>query len=478
MTSLDLHLLLPSLLLVVFAIGSLGLAALRPRAEITKPTTLILAGVFAAMALWIGTSRGEANAFGGLVRSDAFARYMQVAMLLSGAAVLVAASEVLTRRGADRVQFPGLVALSMAGMLLMAGAGDLMVLYLGSEMQGMAMLALVAMNRRGSKSAEAGLKAGLYGLMVSAVLLFGLSLLYGATGSTRLTDMAQALHSDEAGAIFLIGLALTLGGFGARLALVPFHMRRADLQEGAPAPVSALLGTAGMLASFAALARLLFDGMGEASQVWGPILGLLAIASLAVGGFGALEQRNIRRVFGYGAIGHMGFAMVGLATGSEEGLVASLIYLSVVTLASIGTDAFVMAMERLGRQVTDVASLSQFASADPTRALALTGLLMAHGGLPPVVGVLARILVLMAAFEAGLIWLALAAGLLSVMAMLPVLRMIWLMYFGAEESEIEASMGLGGWLVMIGAALIVTLGAFGLWGLDGIAAQAAAPFFN
>lgn len=475
----DLQTILPELILAVYAMLALVGAVYTGKDNLTGPITWLTAGLMAVLAIWIATSNAPAtDAFGGMFLSDAYARYAKVAILISAAAVLLVGQEAVARRGLARFEYPLLITLATVGMMMMVSAGDLMLLYMGLELQSLALYVVAAMNRDSLKSTEAGMKYFVLGALSSGLLLYGASLTYGYAGTTLFSGIVGAATGGELSLGLLIGLVFVSAGLAFKISAVPFHMWTPDVYEGAPTPVTAFFATAPKLAAMGLFARVLFDAFGGAVGDWQQIIALMAILSMALGAIAAIGQTNIKRLMAYSSISHMGFALMGLSAGTALGVQAMLVYMAIYLTMNVGTFAFIMSMERDGKPVTEIASLNQFAKGEPLKALAMLMLLFSLAGVPPFVGFFGKLYVLQAAVDSGLTWLAIGGVIASVVSAFYYLRIVYYMYFGQTEGHAEAPMSPAAWVALMGSAAIMILGVVNLFGIETAAAAAAQALVN
>ncbi len=480
MTSFDLQAIFPELILALYAMLALLGAVYTGKDNMTSLVTWVTAAVMAALALWIGLSEPvSGEAFGGLLRVDAYARFGQVGVLLAGAAVLLAGMEPMARRGLARFEYPVLVALATVGMMIMVSAGDLMSLYMGLELQSLALYVVAALNRDSVKSTEAGMKYFILGALSSGLLLYGASLAYGYAGTTHFSGIVTAATDGHLGLGLLFGLTFVAAGLAFKVSAVPFHMWTPDVYEGAPTPVTAFFATAPKLAAMGLFGRVMFDAFGQAVDDWQQIIALMALLSMFLGAIAAIGQTNIKRLMAYSSITHMGFALLGLAAGSAYGVQAMLVYMAIYLTMNVGVFAFIMSMERDGKPVTEITALNQYAKAEPIKALAMLVLFFSLAGVPPMVGFFGKFYVLNAAVQAGYTWLAIAGVIASVIGAYYYIRIVYLMYFGeAEGSTLETPMSAPAWVMLMGSAAIMVLGVINLLGVEGAAAAAAAALIN
>ena len=477
----DLNIILPEILLSVYAMGALLVAVYTTKDRLAPMLVWITSGVMLALALWIATSGGgNVTAFGGMFINDAFARFAKVAILLSAAAVLVMSQEYMSRRSLLRFEYPLLVALSVVGMMMMVSAGDLMALYMGLELQSLSLYVVASLRRDSVKSTEAGLKYFVLGALSSGLLLYGASLTYGYAGTTAFPGIIAAASAGEHLSIgLLLGMVFLAAGLAFKVSAVPFHMWTPDVYEGAPTPITAFFATAPKLAAMGLFARVLHDAFGTAVGDWQQVIALLSVLSMFLGAVAAIGQRNIKRLMAFSSIAHMGYALMGLAAGSVLGVQAMLIYMAIYVTMNVGTFAFILSMERDGQPVTDINSLNMYSRRDPAKALAMLVLLFSLAGVPPLVGFFGKFYVLQAAYEGGLAWLAVAGVVASVIGAFYYLRIVYYMYFGEEPAEAldtGASPLLYGFLMA--SAAIMVLGVVNLFGIEGPAQAAALGLVN
>ncbi|SNR42375.1 NADH-quinone oxidoreductase subunit NuoN [Puniceibacterium sediminis] len=481
MIQADLNVILPEILLSVFAMLALVGAVYTEKDKLAPMLVWATSGLFIALAIWIGASGqgGTHVAFNGLYVDDAFSRFSKVVILLSAAAILLMSQDYMTRRGLLRFEYPVLVTLSVVGMMMMVSAGDLMSLYMGLELQSLALYVVASLRRDSVKSTEAGLKYFVLGALSSGLLLYGASLTYGFAGTTLFSGIIQTVKAGELSVGLLFGLVFLISGLAFKVSAVPFHMWTPDVYEGAPTPVTAFFATAPKVAAMGLFARMLHDAFGGAVGEWGQVVALISVLSMFLGAFAAIGQRNIKRLMAYSSIAHMGFALMGLAAGTELGVQAMLIYMTIYVTMNVGTFAFILSMERDGQPVTDIASLNMYSKKEPGRALAMLVLLFSLAGVPPLVGFFGKLYVLRAAYDAGFAWLAVAGVVASVIGAFYYLRIVFYMYFGDETDE---GLDSGGspmlWGFLMASAFVMVAGVVNLFGIEGAAAAAAATLVN
>lgn len=479
MISVDMQTVLPEIALAVFAMLAL-LAGVYTGKDKTAPMMVwVTSVVFVLIAAVIGYGgSGTTTAFGGTFVDDAFARFAKVVILLSAAAVLLMSQDYMTKRGLLRFEYPLLVALSVVGMMVMVSAGDLMVLYMGLELQSLALYVVAALRRDSVKSTEAGLKYFVLGALSSGLLLYGASLTYGFAGTTLFTGIiASAEGGVSLGLLF--GVVFMLAGFAFKVSAAPFHMWTPDVYEGSPTPVTAFFATAPKVAAMGLFARVVHDAFGGIVGDWQQIVAFLSVVSMFLGAIAAIGQTNMKRLMAYSSISHMGFALMGLAAGTAFGVQAMLIYMAIYVTMNVGTFAFILSMERDGRPVTDISALNQYAKVEPLKALAVLLLMFSLAGVPPLVGFFGKFYVLRAAYEAGLGWLAVAGVVASVIGAFYYLRIVFFMYFGEQQDEpLDRGMPPVLWGFLVASATIMLVGIVNLFGIEPLAQAAAATLVN
>jgi NADH-quinone oxidoreductase subunit N len=479
MTSADISAVLPEILLSVYAMAALMFGVYTTKDKAAPLLAWVTSAVFVVLGLMVGFGgAGTDRAFGGMFIDDAFSRFAKVMILFSAAAVLLMSEEYMSRRGILRFEYPILVALSVVGMMVMVSAGDLMTLYMGLELQSLALYVIASIRRDSAKSTEAGLKYFILGALSSGMLLYGASLTYGYAGTTTFEGIFSVVEAGEISLGLLFGLVFLITGLAFKVSAVPFHMWTPDVYEGAPTPVTAFLATAPKVAAIALFARLVFDAFGGVTEDWRQIVALLSVLSMFLGAVAGIGQRNIKRLMAYSSIAHMGYALMGLAAGTAFGIQAMLIYMAIYIVMSVGTFAFILSLEKDGEPVTDILSLHMFARRDPTRAMAMLILLFSLAGVPPLLGFFAKYYVLLAAVQAGLAWLAVAGVIASVIGAFYYLRIVYYMYFGEERDGADAGGSPVLWGMLVASAAIMVVGVVNLFGIEAWAAAAAATLVD
>ena len=479
MIQADLNAILPEIVISVYAMLALLGAIYTGKDRLSGALTWLTAAVMALVAMWIALSGQGINvAFGGMFHDDGFARFAKVTILLSGAVVLVMSQDYMARRGLARFEYPVLVALATVGMMVMVSAGDLIALYMGLELQSLALYVIAAFRRDSVKSTEAGLKYFVLGALSSGLLLYGASLVYGFAGTTLFSGIIAAAGEGYTPLGLLFGLSFMVAGLAFKISAVPFHMWTPDVYEGAPTPVTAFFATAPKVAAMGLFARVLHDAFGGVSHDWGQIIAMLSVLSMFLGAVAAIGQTNIKRLMAFSSIAHMGYAMIGLAAGTALGVQSMLTYMAIYVTMNIGTFAFILAMEKDGQPVTDISALNLYAKREPARALALLVLLFSLAGVPPMLGFFAKLGVWQAALEVDMVWLVVASAVASAIGAFYYLRIVFFMYFGAEGETLQTARAPVLWMCLMGSALVMVVGVVNMFGLESVAAAAAATLVN
>ena len=417
------------------------------------------AGFVAVVVLW--QRDGEGTAFGDQLVMDGLALFTAAVVLGSVALAAPTLPRYCQRVGIDSAELCVLTLLAAAGAVVMAGAADLIVLFLGLETMSIAAYVMAALNLRRLESLEAGLKYFVLGAFSTAFLLYGIALVYGATGTTSLDGIAGYLDTFLVlrDGMLLAGVAMLLVGLGFKVAAVPFHAWAPDVYVGAPTPVTALMASAVKAAGFAALIRVFVDALGVRADDWQPVVFALACATLAVGSVLAAVQSDAKRILAYSSISHAGFILVGVQAASDTGVAAVLFYLAAYAVIAVGSFTVVAVLSGRADDRTGLAALAGLGSRRPALALGLTILLLAQAGVPFTSGFVAKFSVISAAVEARSYWLAIVAMVSAVVAAFAYLRVVVAMYFGdagtddAEADDASPAMGLGAASVIVVAVL-------------------------
>jgi NADH-quinone oxidoreductase subunit N len=398
--------------------------------------TILLLVIVGALVVWLPGDK--LVTFGGSFVVDGFAKFMKVLALIGGVAVMVISPSYFRREGQERFEYAILILFSTLGMMVLVSAADLIALYLGLELMSLSLYVLACSNRDSVRSAEAGLKYFVLGALSSGMLLYGCSLIYGFTGTVSFEGIAAAAKQGNIGLIF--GLVFLFAGLCFKISAVPFHMWTPDVYEGAPTPVTAFFASAPKVAAIAIFIRAAVGAFPGIVAEWQQILVFVSIASMALGAFAAIGQRNIKRLMGYSSIGHMGFALIGLAAGTAEGVQGVLVYMGIYLTMTLGTFAVILAMRRGDVMVEEISDLSGLARTQPALAFFLAMLLFSLAGIPPLAGFFAKYFVFLAAIKAGLYVLAVIGVVTSVVGAYYYLAIVKIMYFD-EPAPRFAPMG-------------------------------------
>lgn len=424
----------PELVLAVGAMALLMLGAFRgpQTTQLVTGLAVALLGVTGALIFWLPA--GKLTTFGGSFIVDDFARFLKVLALLgSGTALILSRGYLATQ--AKIFEYAILIMLSTVGMMVLISAGDLIMLYLGLELMSLALYVVAASHRDDTKSTEAGLKYFVLGALSSGMLLYGASLVYGFTGTVSFAGIAAEAKTGSLGILF--GLVFLLAGLCFKVSAVPFHMWTPDVYEGAPTPVTAFFASAPKVAALAVFTRVALTAFPGMVLEWQQIVVFVSIASMALGSFAAIGQKNIKRLMAYSSIGHMGFALVGLAAGTEQGAQGVLIYIAIYVAMTLGTFSIIIAMKRNGKAVETISDFAGLSRTNPLLAFFFAMFLFSLAGIPPLAGFFAKFYVFLAAIKAGLFTLAVIGVLTSVVGAFYYLTIIKVMYFDEPKEAME-----------------------------------------
>jgi NADH-quinone oxidoreductase subunit N len=463
------------LLLVVAWVGDRASRAI----TLAAVAVLTACAFLVAPALCAGASGPDTIAFSGQYRADAFASFAKLLIYGGAAAALIVAPAFFERVRAMRAEYPILILLAVCGMGLMVSATDLLTLYIGLELTSLSQYVLAAFLRTDERSAEAGLKYFVLGALASGILLFGVSLVYGFTGSTNFEAIRAALDGPlSTGEMF--GLVFVLAGLAFKIAAVPFHMWTPDVYEGAPTPVTAFFASSPNIAAMALLMRVAIVAFGQQVQAWQPIVIFAALASIVVGALGAIGQKNIKRLLAYSAINNVGFILIGLAAATPQGAASMLTYLAIYLAMAVGSFvAVLMLKNEQGEPVEAIADLSGLSRTRPLLAAALAMLMFSLAGIPPLFGFWGKFVVFKAAVEANLIALAAIGIAASVIGAFYYIKIVKVMYFDEPAGTITGRSECAyGALLAVSAVVLSPLGYLLTKWLDGLATGAAAALFH
>jgi NADH-quinone oxidoreductase subunit N len=426
---------LPELVLAVGAMVLLMLGAYRGEGMTRLVTTLAVVLLVVTGALVLMLPAGKLATFGGSFIVDDFARFMKVVAIIGSAVTLVVSTEFLSDPSRRIFEYSILVLLSTLGMMVLISAADLIMLYLGLELMSLALYVVAASNRDNVKSTEAGLKYFVLGALSSGMLLYGASLIYGFTGTVEFAGIAAAVKTGSVGIVF--GLVFLLAGLCFKVSAVPFHMWTPDVYEGAPTPVTAFFASAPKVAALAVFTRVTLTAFPGIVPQWQQILVFVAIASMALGSFAGIGQKNIKRLMAYSSIGHMGFALVGLASGTVEGAQGVLIYAAIYVAMTLGAFTVILIMKRNGQAMEEISDFAGLSRTNPLLAFFFAMLLFSLAGVPPLAGFFGKWYVFVAAIKSGLFTLAVIGVLTSVVGAFYYLSIVKVMYFDEPAGQIE-----------------------------------------
>ena len=418
---------LPEIVLGLGAMALLMLGAFRGKAPVRVVDYAAIALLIIAGAILLALPGGRLVSFGGSFVVDDFARFLKILALLGSAAAIAMSLDYAARERQERFEYSVLILLSTLGMLMLISAADLIALYLGLELMSLPLYVVAASHRDSLRSTEAGLKYFVLGALSSGMLLYGASLVYGFTGTVSFAAIAQTAGHGGVGLIF--GLVFLFAGFCFKVSAVPFHMWTPDVYEGAPTPVTAFFAAAPKVAGIAMFVRTAVMAFPGITNEWQQIVVFVAIASMALGSFAAIGQRNFKRLMAYSSIGHVGYALVGLAAGTPEGVQGVLFYMAIYITMTLGVFAVTLSMRRSTGMVESIDQLAGLARTHPTMAFLLAMLLFSMAGVPPLAGFFGKFYVFLAAIKAGLYVLAVLGVLASVVGAYYYLAIVKVMYF-------------------------------------------------
>ncbi len=434
----------PALAEIILAIGAMALLMLGvfrgDGASRSVSVGAILLLIVAAFAV-ISQPEGRTLTFGGAFVMDGFAVVMKCLVLLGSAVAIVMAQGFMARENIDRFEFPVLIVLATLGMLMMVSANGLIALYMGLELQSLALYVVASFHRDNTRSTEAGLKYFVLGALASGMLLYGSSLIYGFSGTTNFDVLAGVIAMEGMSTGLIFGLVFLLAGLAFKISAVPFHMWTPDVYEGAPTPVTAFFAAAPKIAAMALFLRVMYGGFADAVFQWQQVVVFISIASMVLGAFAAIGQTNIKRLMAYSSIGHMGFALVGLAAGTPEGVKGVVVYLTIYLIMNAGVFCCILAMRHKEGPVEDISDLAGLSQNQPMLAAVFAMLMFSLAGIPPLAGFFAKFYVFLAAINAGLYALAIIGVLASVVGAFYYLRVVKIIYFDDPAPAFAGPLG-------------------------------------
>jgi len=450
--------LLPELFLAIIGLGLLIVGVNQGNESTPIVSWTIVIGFVISALILLKVDGDGAIAMNGMFKLDQFASFMKFLVLIGLIASVTLSVRYLQQENMMRFEYPVLILLAGIGMMLMLSAHNLLALYMALELQSLSLYVLASFQRNSVKSSEAGAKYFILGAISSGMILFGISLVYGFTGSldyTTIGDVLAGLEAVPLGVTF--GLVFILAGLAFKISAVPFHMWTPDVYEGAPTSVTALFAIVPKLAAMGLLIRLLFEPFAMVTEQWQQIIYFLALASMVVGAFAALAQDNIKRLMAYSSIGNMGYALIGVAAGTEAGLGAVMLYLMIYMIMTAGTFAVIMSMRRNGIACEKISDLGGLSVNNPLSAYALALLMFSMSGIPPLAGFFGKLVVFQAAVAANLYVLAVLGVLSSVIAAYYYLRIIKVMFFDETADPFDQESPFSRNVVLTASVLFVVL---------------------
>ena len=446
---------LPEMLLVIGAMALLMLGAFRGEGANKLIFWLAIVLLALAFALLLLIPASGKVVFDGAFILDPFARFMKLLTLVGSAAIIFMSFDYMRQARLMKFEYPVLILLASVGMMMMISANDLISLYLGVELQSLALYVLATFRTTSVRSSEAGLKYFVLGALSSGMLLYGCSLIYGFTGTTGFTGIAAAAQSQASNLGLIFGLVFFMAGLAFKVSAVPFHMWTPDVYEGAPTPVTAFFATAPKMAAMAMFVRAVLVAFPDVTHQWQQIVVFISIASMVLAAFAAIGQTNIKRLMAYSSIGHMGFALVGLAAADAAGVQAVIIYLAIYLVMNLGVFACILAMRRSDGRVEEIDELAGLSRNSPMMAFLLAMLLFSLAGIPPLAGFFGKFYIFLAAINSGLYTLAVIGVLSSVVGAYYYLRIIKIMYFDEPAEAFEPMPGALKIMLSISGILVI-----------------------
>ena len=479
MKTIDILILGPEILLIIYSIIAILTASFLKSNKsynlIFQATVIIF--LISAIILYFTPFEIQTNVNGIFVR-DTFSKFFQILILLSVSCLLFMSKQYLQKNNLFKPEYPILIIFSTLGMMNMISSHNFLLLYLGLEIQSLSLYVVSSFRRDNYKSTEAGLKYFILGSLSSGLMLFGISLIYGSTGSINFEIISSMINYEGFFPGIVAGLVFLICGFAFKASAVPFHMWRPDVYEGSPTPVTAFFATVPKLAAVGVLLRVLFDCFGQIVESWQQVIIIISVLSMFLGSVAAIGQNNIKRLMAYSSIGHIGFVLMGVASGTDKGISAVLIYMVLYIIMNIGVFVFILNMERNGVAVTTINSLNMYNNVSKSQTLFLTVLLFSLAGIPPLAGFFGKFFIFNAAINAGLSWLAVMGGIASVIAAFYYLRIVYLMYFGLSSDPLSGKMPTAHWIILSGSALLMLIGIINLYGLEEPSFLAATSLVN
>jgi NADH-quinone oxidoreductase subunit N len=453
-----LPLLLSEIPLVFGALLLLLFGVFRKKRVFELTSWLAVGLLFAVIVMLVAGEHAGAIVFNGAFVIDEFAVFMKLLVLIGSLAAILMSMDYMRDLRLEKFEFPILILFATAGMMMMISANDMIAVYIGIELQSLSLYVMAAFRRDAIKSTEAGLKYFVLGALSSGMLLYGMSLIYGFTGSTNFTKIAfalDAMHEQGVQVGLIFGLVFMLAGLAFKISAVPFHMWTPDVYEGAPTPVTAFFASAPKIAAIALLTRVVFAAFPSSSEQWQQIMAFLAITSVLLGAFAAIGQTNIKRLMAYSSIGHVGFVLIGLAAATPEGVRGMMLYMVIYLAMTIGVFAVILSMRRSEGMVEDIGQLAGLSRTSPVMAFLLAMLMFSLAGIPPLAGFFAKWFVFVAAIKEGLYVLAVIGVLASVVGAFYYIRIIKIMYFDEPAEQFISMSGVQKLMLGLSGAFVI-----------------------
>lgn len=467
---------LPEILLACAAMAFMMVGVfVREEKALPVVHVLSLAALIVVSVVLLSLRGQELSAFNGQFVSDDYSVFMKLLVLLGTFLTLIMSQSYIRREKMGRFEYPVLVLFATVGMMMMVSANDLISLYLGLELQSLSLYVLAAFKRDTTRSSEAGLKYFVLGALSSGMLLYGCSMIYGFSGTTSFDGLAKILTGPDTASVGLIvGIVFLIAGLAFKVSAVPFHMWTPDVYEGAPTPVTAFFAVAPKIAAISLLVRVMIDPFGGLITEWRQIIVFVSILSMVLGSLAAIAQTNIKRLMAYSSIGHIGYALIGLAAGGANGVQGIILYMTIYLAMNVGTFACILSMRRKGDMVEEISDLAGLSKTNPMLAAALLVFMFSMAGVPPLAGFFGKLYIFLAAIEAQLYTLAIIGVIASVVGAFYYLRIIKIMYFDEAAEPFDAPLGKGLGGVVTITSLVTILFFFVLSPVLNSAATAAA----
>jgi len=456
----DLMLILPELCIAVMALFLLVYGAFAGNRATAFITLMAAIAIVGATYLLVNQSGEPVIAMNGMLRSDMFTQFCKLILLVGALLALTLSADWLKKEEYHKFEYPILLLLALLGLMLLVSSNDLLALYMSLELASLSLYVMTAFDRGNAKASEAALKYFVLGSLASGMMLFGASLIYGFTGSTNFAVLSGHFTVMAGQPVLpgvVVGLVMVMVGFCFKVSAVPFHMWTPDVYEGAPTPVVTFFAVVPKIAALSIFARFLFYPFEDLNDQWQQVVIFISIASMVVGALGALMQTNIKRLLAYSSIGHVGYALVGLATGVEGGAQAMLIYLALYLFMSVGAFGFVLLMQRDGKAIEDISSLSGLSKTSPRMAAFMAIMMFSMAGIPPLAGFFGKMYVFLSALEEQLYTLVIIGLLSSVIAAYYYLKVVKIMYFDEAGEPFDVVNSLSVRVVLAICALVTAV---------------------